>query len=186
MNFERAYGGFVVSISDTLGNAQDVTLYETGKLRLEQLPGGTMQVFRVGETTALAAFNGETGSLYGVDHGGDPELLAYYLHTAFGSDFISVAFGSAVGVGEETSVFDARGVSGGQAWVTVTDLDEDITIAVETSATGVDGWIRATPVAYENASFVITLSVAPFIRLAVTAANAPSTPTIAVTFTGNK
>lgn len=175
----------MITVSGTLNATQDNVFFETGLLRLEQLPSGVMQVYREGETQAICAFDGVSGSFNGFDHQGDSEILANYLHSRLGSGLVTLSVSGGVGVGDNTETFVAFGVSGGQAWVAVTDIDESITISVETSGDDV-AWVRATGVVYTNENFPITLPVAPYIRLAVTAANSVGTPTIAVLFTGNK
>ncbi len=150
------------------------------------LPSGQIEVVRLADNVAVGTFNATTGFVEGVDHDGNVAvLLQAVLLVLNGKGYEMESGGSTVAVGETSSTFDSRGLKDVVAYVTVTDIDEDVTVAVQTSVDG-DTWVTGTPSVKSNENFTISFSAAPYVRLLFFSRAATGTPTLAVTYYGVK
>ena len=186
--------GVVITKSDyPVDGVGDQQRFPHGALSLRysttsDAPSGQVEVVRISDDAAVGVFNATTGSVDGVDHDGDISVLLLAAMTAInGKGYELESGGTGIAVTEYSSTFDCRGLKDVVAYVTVNDIDEDVTLAVQTSLTGEDGtWVGGSSYVKDQPVASVTFPAAPFVRLFFASRAAIGTPTIDVTYYGVK
>ncbi len=186
--------GVVITKSDyPVDGVGDQQRFPHGALSLRysttsDAPSGQVEVVRLSDDAAVGVFNATTGSVDGVDHDGDISVLLLAAMTAInGKGYELESGGTGIAVTEYSSAFDCRGLKDVVAYVTVTNIDEDVTLAVQTSLTGEDGtWVAGSSSIKDASPAVIALPSVPFVRLHFVSRASGGTPTIDVTYYGVK
>ena len=186
--------GVVITKSDyPVDGVGDQQRFPHGALSLRysttsDAPSGQVEVVRLSDDAAVGVFNATTGSVDGVDHDGDISVLLLAAMTAInGKGYEIESGGTGIAVTEYSSTFDCRGLKDCVAFVDVTDIDESVTLLAQSSVLSDGPWVTGLVYpAKEAANFVLTLPVAPFVRLFFASRAAIGTPTIDVTYYGVK
>lgn len=154
----------------------------------EGVPVGQFDVVRLSDDVSVGTFNADTGFVEGVDHDGDLVVLLTAVIAAInGKGYEIESGGTGIAVGEYSSAFDCRGLKDVVAYIAVTDLDEDVTLATQTSLSGEAGtWVPGTTYLKDQSPTAISFPTAPFVRLYFVSRSLSGTPTIDVTFYGVK
>lgn len=185
--------GVVITKSDyPVDGVGDQQRFPHGALSLRysttsDAPSGQVEVVRLSDDAAVGVFNVTTGSVEGVDHDGDISVLLLAAMTAInGKGYELESGGTGIAVTEYSSAFDCRGLKDVVAYVDVTGLDESVSLNVQSALTQDGPWVAGASYVKESASFTISFSSAPFVRLCFVSRAAMGTPTIDVTYYGVK